>query len=165
MGRSGFGPGTGSGYMGKETCWFTISQPTFFLHDTRQLYSGGSAALHVYNLADLLMHQDPSKTTFFGKHCECIAQKCTHLERLPPLACQLLLLSHCVLTQHGGQKQIHSQGSDPGKRTRVGNEYTVRIRHLRYSISRTQLIVLNSLTMTIYLKFNSQLLLRTEKFS
>ena len=28
-------------------------------------------------------------TTVFGKHCECIAQKCTHLERLPPLASHL----------------------------------------------------------------------------
>jgi len=28
-------------------------------------------------------HPDPS--TVFGKHCECIAQKCTHLERPPPL--------------------------------------------------------------------------------
>jgi len=43
--------------------------------------------------------------TVFGKHCECIAQKCTHLERLPPLASQLLLLSHCVLIQHGGPKK------------------------------------------------------------
>jgi len=50
-------------------------------------------------------------TTVFGKHCECIAQKCTHLERLPPLASQLLLLSHCVLTQHGGQKKNHLQWS------------------------------------------------------
>ena len=44
--------------------------------------------------------------TVFGKHCECIAQKCTHLERLPPLASHLLLLSHCVLTQHGGPKKL-----------------------------------------------------------
>ena len=44
--------------------------------------------------------------TVFGKHCECIAQKCTHLERPPPLASHLLLLSHCVLTQHGGQKKM-----------------------------------------------------------
>jgi len=44
--------------------------------------------------------------TIFGKHCECIAQKWTHLERLPPLASHLVLLSHCVLTQHGGQKQM-----------------------------------------------------------
>ena len=50
-------------------------------------------------------------TTVFGKHCECIAQKCTHLERLPPLASQLLLLSHCVLTQHIGQKKSHLQWS------------------------------------------------------
>ena len=42
--------------------------------------------------------------TVFGKHCECIAQKCTHLERLPPLASHLLLPSHCVLTRHGGKK-------------------------------------------------------------
>ena len=43
--------------------------------------------------------------TVFGKHCECISQKCTHLERLPPLACHLLLPSHCVLTQHGDPKK------------------------------------------------------------
>jgi len=42
--------------------------------------------------------------TVFGKHCKCIAQKCTHLERLPPLASHLLLPSHCVLTRHGGKK-------------------------------------------------------------
>jgi len=40
----------------------------------------------------------------FGKHCECIAQKCTHLERLPPLASHLLLPSHCVLTRQRGKK-------------------------------------------------------------
>ena len=42
--------------------------------------------------------------TVFGKHCECNAQKCTHLKRLPPLGSHLLLLSRCVLTQHEGQK-------------------------------------------------------------
>ena len=42
--------------------------------------------------------------TVFGKHCECNAQKCTYLKRLPPLASHLLLLSHCLLTQHEGQK-------------------------------------------------------------
>ena len=42
--------------------------------------------------------------TVFGKHCECNAQKCTHLKRLPPLSSHLLLLSHCVLTKHEGQK-------------------------------------------------------------
>ena len=40
-------------------------------------------------------------TTVFGKHFECIAQKCTHFERLPPLTSHLLLPSHCVLTRHG----------------------------------------------------------------
>jgi len=43
--------------------------------------------------------------TVFGKHCECIAQKCTHLGRLPPLVSHLLLLRHCVLTWYGGQKK------------------------------------------------------------
>jgi len=42
--------------------------------------------------------------TVFGKHCECNAQKCTHLKRLPPLGSHLLLLSHCVLTQNEGKK-------------------------------------------------------------
>ena len=45
-----------------------------------------------------------SRCTVFGKHCECIAQKCTHLERLPPLASHLVLPSHCVLTWHGRKK-------------------------------------------------------------
>ena len=49
-------------------------------------------------------HAQALRCTVFGKHCECIAQKCTHLERLPPLASHLLLLSHCVLTRHGGKK-------------------------------------------------------------
>jgi len=43
--------------------------------------------------------------TVFGKHCDCNAQKCTHLKRLAPLASHLLLLSHCVLTQHEGQRK------------------------------------------------------------
>ena len=38
-------------------------------------------------------------------HCECIAHKCTHLERLPHLASHLLLLSPCVLTRHRGKKK------------------------------------------------------------
>ena len=29
--------------------------------------------------------------TILGKHCECIAQKCTHLERLPSLASQSMV--------------------------------------------------------------------------
>jgi len=103
--------------------------------------------------------------TVFGKHCECIAQKCTHLERLLPLASQLLLLSHYVLTQHGWQKKSHIQGSDPGNRGRVEEQFNARLSHLRYSISRTQWVVLSPQIMTIYLKSKSQLLLRTEKFS
>ena len=51
--------------------------------------------------------------TVFGKHCECIALKCTHLERLPPLASHLLLLSHCVLTRHG-DKKIKKNSFPPG---------------------------------------------------
>jgi len=47
-----------------------------------------------------------SCSTVFGKHCECIAHKCAHLERLPPLASHLLLPSHCVLTRHGGKKIV-----------------------------------------------------------
>jgi len=43
--------------------------------------------------------------TVFGKHCECIVQKCTHLGRLPPLVSHLLLLRHCVLTWYGGPKK------------------------------------------------------------
>jgi len=47
--------------------------------------------------------------TAFGKRCECNAQKCTHPKRLPPLASHLLLLSHCVLTQHEGPKKYSKQ--------------------------------------------------------
>ena len=43
-------------------------------------------------------------STVFDKHCECIAQKFTYLERLPPLAIHLLLLSQCVLTRHRDKK-------------------------------------------------------------
>ena len=48
--------------------------------------------------------QDVRIFTVFGKHCECNAQKCTHLKRFPPLGSHLLLLSHCVFTQHEGNK-------------------------------------------------------------
>ena len=57
-------------------------------------------------------------STVFGKHCECIAQKCTHLECLPLLASHLLLPSHWLHTQHGGQKSAcqknHPAVSEPG---------------------------------------------------
>jgi len=43
--------------------------------------------------------------TVFGKHCDCIAQKCTNLGRLPPLVSHSLLLRHCVLTWYGGKKK------------------------------------------------------------
>ena len=52
-----------------------------------------------------------SASTVFGKHCQCNAQKCTHLKHLPPLARHLLLLSHCVLTQHEGQKKSQESQS------------------------------------------------------
>ena len=60
---------------------------------------GWRSALRCANLRGL------AGTTVFGKHCECNAQKCTHLKRLPTLGSPLLLLSHCVLTQHEGQKK------------------------------------------------------------
>ena len=56
-----------------------------------------------------LSYIDPHPSTVFGKHCECNAQKCAPLKRLPPLATHLLLLSHCVLTQHEGQKKKSKQ--------------------------------------------------------
>ena len=103
-----------------------------------------------------------SQSTVFGKHCKCITQKRTHLERLPPLASQLLLFSHCVLTQHGGQKRSHLQRSCSGNRTRVDNTNKEGIRRLCYSISRAQWVVLLIWKMMINLKFKSQLLLRPE---
>jgi len=53
-------------------------------------------------------------STVFGKHCECNARKCTNLKRFPPLASHLLLLSHCVLTQHEGQKKNQDHMADSG---------------------------------------------------
>ena len=51
--------------------------------------------------------------TVFGKRCECIGQKCTHLERLPPLASHLLLLSHCVLGMEA-KKMLKTCMQHPG---------------------------------------------------
>jgi len=77
-------------------------------------------------------------TTVFDKHCACIAQKCTHLERLPPLTSQLLLLSHCVRTQHGGpKKQSHFWGQTPGIKTgsRNNTKYGLVIYAIRSVVS------------------------------
>ena len=47
-----------------------------------------------FSVSDSLVHiRSNPCTTVFGKHCECIAQKCTHLERLPP--CSTTLHLHC----------------------------------------------------------------------
>ena len=98
--------------------------------------------------------------TFFGKHCECIAQKCTHLECLPLLANHLQLLSHCILTQHGGRKKICKymwlQGSNKGPAGVQASVY-----QLCYSTSHTRWVALYPATMPINLNFKSQLLLRT----
>jgi len=81
-------------------------------------------------------------TTVFGKHCECIAQKCTHLERLPPLASHLLLPSHCVFTRHGGKK-IDSRSLCIISRIRNNTlDQDSRIYQLSYSNGRTQWVVL-----------------------
>jgi len=84
-----------------------------------------------------------ARTTVFGKHCECIAQKCTHLECLPPLASHLLLLSHCVLTQHGGQKKKGQEYMvDSRIRTSDDWEYRACSYQLDYLSNRTQWVVL-----------------------
>ena len=77
--------------------------------------------------------------TVFGKHCECIAQKCTHLERLPPLSSHLLLPSHCVLTRHGGKKMDHRNLCViSGIRTPNISDQDSRIRRLDQSNGRKQ---------------------------
>jgi len=96
--------------------------------------------------------------TVFGKHCECNAQKCTHLKCLPPLASHLLLLSHCVLTQHEGQKQK----SRPHGRLQESNKGRLALQNIHLS---TMLIMLFICQMPIILNYKSQLVLRTEKFS
>jgi len=58
----------------------------------------------VYSLHECSRPRFP--ITVFGKHCECIAQKCTHLERHPSLNSHLLLQSHSVLTRPRGQKKF-----------------------------------------------------------
>jgi len=80
--------------------------------------------------------------TVFSKNCECIAQKCTHLERLQPLASQLLLLSHCVLTSMEAKKKISDIYAESGNRTSVSRDYIQCSGHLCYSNSRTQWVVL-----------------------
>ena len=87
-------------------------------------------------------------TTVFGKHCECIAQKCTLLERLPPLASHLLLLSHCVLTQHGGKNSICcvETYATSGIRTMFCLDQTPGVGHLRYANNRIQWVVLCGLS-------------------
>jgi len=59
------------------------------------------------------------QNTVFGKHCECTAQKCTHLGRFPPLVSHLLLLRHCVLTWYGGQKKVRKKISTFGLEPRT----------------------------------------------
>ena len=53
-------------------------------------------------------------STVFGKHCECIAQKCTHLERVLPLASHLLLLSYCVRCNSPGAELVQTAMAEGG---------------------------------------------------
>jgi len=73
-------------------------------------------------------------STVFGIHCECIAQKCTYLEHLPPLTSHLILLSHLVLTRHWGKKYCTTKGCTvSGIRNRFGWGQISNIGHLGYS--------------------------------
>ena len=81
--------------------------------------------------------------TVFGKQDECIAQKCTHLERLPLLASQLLLQNHCVLTQHGGQKKksqtgVRLQGIQPGSRNNTNRRLPTTLFGQSYTMGCTE---------------------------
>jgi len=89
-----------------------------------------------------LLFRCHTSSTIFAKHCECIAQKCTHLERLPPLASHLLLPSHCVLTRHGGKKvNYRNLCVISGSRTPHTLDQDPCICRLCYSNNRTQWVV------------------------
>jgi len=83
--------------------------------------------------------------TVFGNHCECIAKKCTHLERLPPLASHLLVTYYCRVS-------VYSPGLEAKKLTInlyvfSGNrnphilDQDSRIDRLTYSNSHTQWVI------------------------
>ena len=103
--------------------------------------------------------------TVFGKHCECIAQKCTHLERLPPLVSHLLLLWHCVLTWYGGQKK----NNDNKKLLKPGLEQGTKKIHVNVSAACAMgTIVFNGpchtvVEMPINFNFKSQLFVENGK--
>jgi len=102
--------------------------------------------------------------TVFGKHCECNAQKCTNLKRLPPLASHLLLLSHDVLTQHEGpKKHVRITWLPPGvERTTHGLSKHASVNSAIHEIEPDGSyfpIVAD------FLKFKSHLVTKTEKFS
>jgi len=97
--------------------------------------------------------------TVFGNHCECIAQKCTHLERLPSRTSHLLLPSHSVLTRPRGKKRYSSRRvyATSGIRNRFGWGRNPSVGHLRYANSRTKWFILYEKSkMPIYLNFQSQ---------
>ena len=105
-----------------QWCWITRTMHFASVRKQRKLWNVqtrrhrlsnlhiGLVELHWQETARRGLHNQNlwgNASTVFGKHCECIAQtwKCTHLERLPPLANHLLLLSQCVRTRHGGKKK------------------------------------------------------------
>jgi len=102
--------------------------------------------------------------TVFGKRRECIGQKCTHLERLPPLASHLLLLSHCVLGMEAKKMLktcMQHPGLEPGSvRPKVKVSAPCLIRTVVPNGSYS-----TNFQMPIVLNFKSQLLLSTGQFT
>jgi len=101
------------------------------------------------------------RCTVLGKHCECIGQNCTHLERLPPLASHLLLPSHCVLIRHGGKKNCCTETyATSGTRTRFGwDQHPPVLYEQSYPMGRTE----QNIQMPITSNFKSQLCWRNRK--
>ena len=89
----------------------------------RILWFSASKETYIHSKEAFIPWKEPDKIqqsplvwspTVFVKHCECIAQKCTHLGRLPPHVSHLLLLRHCVLTWYGGKKKSLRKCAWPG---------------------------------------------------
>ena len=101
-------------------------------------------------------------STAFGKHCEFNAHKFTHLKRLPPLGSHLLLLSHCVLNQHEGQKKSYVNRRESNYQHLSWVISFQPLCETYFPISRELRFVLSNAD---FLNYKSQLVLRTEKFS
>ena len=117
----------GTGY--RKVCAGEVFEQQKMFMETKETFGDGGGRNYANSQCSNQNRQD-ANFTFFGKHCECIAQKCTHLERPPPLNSHSSPVTYycwVTVTHPALTPKIHSKmlfGHGVSNQSRLGWEST-----------------------------------------